>query len=133
MGKRGPQPFKPSEKQRKLVSLLVAGGISEPAIAKRIGICQNTLRRWFGDELQSGHETKRAENLERLDKAAASGNVTAQKYLDTKFERIGAKATLTAPAERVGKKEIVRATALTAGENSEWGDDLAPPSDALPN
>lgn len=134
MGKRGPQPFNPTKKQRETVKLLMAGGIAEPVIAHRIGICQNTLRRWFEEELSFGRDLKRAENLERLDKAAEKGNVTAMKHLDGKFELVSAKASVTdgAAVEKLGKKEIAKAQAMNAGANSEWGDDLKPPNE-LPN
>lgn len=137
MGKRGPQPFTPSKTQRKLVKLLVAGGIPEPVIAHKIGVCQNTLRRHFPDELVFGRGLKLAENIERLDKAADGGNVTAMKHLDAKFEMVSAKASFTdplpaEPTRKLGKKELQRNEAMVAGDNSDWGSDLKPPS-SLPN
>jgi hypothetical protein len=134
MGKRGPQPYAPTKKQRDAVKLYVAGGIAEPVIAHKIGICQMTLRKHFADELNFGRDMKRAENLQRLDDAAEGGNVTAMKHLDGKFELVSAKASFIGEERpRAGKKEIVRAEAMSAGMDGEWEGDLNPPSDARPN
>lgn len=110
--------FVPSKSQRSRVVLLVAAGFSEPSIADVLGICQNTLRKHFPDEMRSGRDRKLAENLARLDKAAAGGNVTAQKYLDA---RIGAAIPSAPKEELLGKKEILQREAQTAHEETEWG------------
>lgn len=137
--RRGPPPFKPTPKQRKDVALYAAGGMSEPAIAREIGICQNTLRKHFADELDQGHQRELAANLRRLRKAADRGNVTAMKHLDAKFGVIaahkefdnGAAPTKEPRVPKIGKKEEAAQAALTAGEGSVWGDDLKVPGTSL--
>ena len=127
--KRGPgQPaFKPTKKHRDQVKLYMAGGISEPVIAHRLGICQNTLRKHFADELHFGRDMKVADNLDRLERAADDGNVTAMKHLDVKFGATAAQHAFTAPEARppaIGKKEAAQLAAEKAGVGTEWGDDL---------
>jgi hypothetical protein len=51
--KGGRRPFVPTRRQRDKVTLLIAAGFPEPAIAIAIGCCQNTLRRYFATELQT--------------------------------------------------------------------------------
>lgn len=130
--RRGPPPFKPTAKQRKDVTLYVAGGMSEPAIAAEIGICQNTLRKHFPDEIDAGHQRELAANLRRLRKAADKGNVTAMKHLDAKFGLIAAKVAVdrrgepAAPARqaKLGKKEERQAAAERVG--SKYAPPAAP-------
>jgi predicted transcriptional regulator len=111
--------FVPSKSQRSRVVLLVAAGFSEPSIADVLGICQNTLRKHFPEELRSGRYRKLAENLDRLDRAAAKGNVTAQKYLDA---RLGAAVAAPPQQEALGKKEIRQLEAQSAPHDSEWSE-----------
>ena len=131
LGKRGPEGFVPTKAQREKVKLYLAGGISEPVVAHRLGISQNTLRKHFADELEFGRDMKRADNLERLEKAATKGNVSAMKHLDAKFATVSAENSFTAPAPRssdVGKKEQAQAAAKDAGQGTGWGDDLSIPA-----
>jgi hypothetical protein len=113
--------------------------MSEPAIAREIGICQNTLRKHFADELRAGNEIELAANLRRLRKAADKGNVTAMKHMDARFSVVAAHKSFVdepAPSEkpsRLGKKEAATMAAATAGVDTPWGDDLNPPSGALRN
>jgi predicted transcriptional regulator len=131
--------------------LYKAGGIPEPAIAVILGISQNTLRKYFAPELETGRGVKRAQNLKRLEKAADKQNVTAMKALHVLFDK-GEAADLLADPDfdvvqqdqqrekqkekvrtRVTKKEVQHDEALNAGLNSEWGEDLAPLAGTKPN
>lgn len=118
--KKGGLPeFKPTERQRDMVRLWKAGGISEPVIAAKIGICQNTLRKHFSDDILYGRDILNAEVLEMLRRAAKRGNVAAMKELRSRSEKAeardiiqgdGALASSAAPRlattdHRVGKKE----------------------------
>ncbi len=94
--RRGPAPFAPSQSQRNQVALLIAAGMSEPGIAAAVGICQNSLRKHFADELMTGHAVKMAENLQRIERAAERGSVSAMRYLDERFGLV--------PERRLGKK-----------------------------
>jgi predicted transcriptional regulator len=132
--RRGPPPFKPTLKQRKDVTLYAAGGMSEPGIAAELGICQNTLRKHFSEELDAGHERELAANLRRLRKAADKGNVTAMKHLDAKFGLLALdrefkkkpKTASTEPKEtkapKLGKKEIAKIEASMPPEDPDWAD-----------
>jgi hypothetical protein len=121
----------PTKAQREKVKLYLAGGISEPVVAHRIGISHMTLRKHFAEELEFGRDMKRADNLELLQKAATKGNVSAMKHLDAKFATSSAEASFTAPATRgaadPGKKELAQAAAKDAGQGTNWGNDLAVP------
>ena len=142
--KRGRKPFVPTAKQRDRVMLLSAGGLTEPAIAAVIGICERTLRNCFKAELEVGCGVKRAQNLERLEAAAKKGNVSAMKALAAAFdrgehqERIAGETAAArreraeaAVRERMSKRQLEQRDALTAGQDTDWGTDLMPPTDRL--
>lgn len=127
--------------------LYKAGGISEPSIARILGIAQNTLRKHFEFELNCGRGVKRAQNLKRLEEAADGKNVAAMKALNVLFDK-GDVADLLADEDynaarrqrqeqsvksRPTKSAMALEEALAAGRDSEWGDDLAPISGARPN
>lgn len=54
MGKRGPQPMEPTDKEREMVKTMAAVGITQEDIALMIrgGICVDTLVTHFGQELR---------------------------------------------------------------------------------
>lgn len=110
--------FVPTKAQRSKVMLLMARGLSEQTIADVIGVSHMTLRKHFHTEITGGRERKIAENMERLDRAAAKGNVSAMKYLDSQF------ALRESKAEPVGKKEQANREAQTAHEDTSWGNIL---------
>lgn len=133
--KTGPAPFEPTQEQRERVEILMAGAMSEEEIAISIGLSRNSLRKHFAKELRGGRAKRRSEVLVAMFTSAKAGNVSAQKG----FIALGAVAAaadefdrkVSAPAARprkLGKKEEAAEAALTAGENSEWGDDLKAPS-----
>ena len=135
--KPGRRPFNPTAKHRDLVMLLTAGGIPQLVIAAMIGCCERTLRNCFKTELSTGRGVARARVLQQLATAAKRGNVSAMKALAAAFDRgehqeqiAGETAAVrreraeTAVLERPSKKEIERRAALSAGEGTDWGDDL---------
>jgi hypothetical protein len=140
--KRGRRPFTPTAKHRDRVALLAAAGIPQPAIAAVLGCCERTLRNYFAVELETGRGVKRAQNLERLEAAAKRGNVSAMKALAAAFDRgehreqsAGETAAVrreraeAAVRERMSKRQLEQRDALTAGLDSDWGDDLLQPAD----
>lgn len=142
MAQRGRPKFRPTDEQRDQVEILVSGGMTHEDIATAIGISKPTLEKHFRDELAHGGPKKRAEVLGMLYAAARKGNVTAQKKLHeiTGVQAAAAEweaatgpsaAPKSAPSGKLGKKEQARIAAATAGEGSEWGDDLNP--SRLPN
>lgn len=52
--KGGRPPFNPTEDQRRIVNVMAAGGFQHDAIAYAIGCSDETLRKYFRDELDSG-------------------------------------------------------------------------------
>lgn len=116
------------------MALYAAAGISEPMIAREIGICQNTLRKHFADELREGNERELARNLRRLSKAADAGNVAAIKHLDAKLSARSAQKAWAEDdqPERTAKPASKREAQLAAAEaavapaSSDWGNDLLP-------
>jgi hypothetical protein len=126
----GRHAFVPTREQRDTVMLLIAASFSEPQIAAVIGICQNTLRRHFAQELQNGRAVRRGENLRRLEQAAAAGHVGAMKVLEAIFDRAETRQLGKGKVEAgpTTKKAAAARAAVTAGQGSEWGDDLVWPS-----
>jgi hypothetical protein len=119
--------------------LLAAAGIPQPAIAAVLGCCERTLRSCFKVELETGRGVKRGQLVEQLATAARRGNVSAMKALAAAFDRgehreqtAGEAAVIqraraeAAVLERPSKKAIERRAALSAGEGTDWGDDLLP-------
>ena len=126
--KGGRRPFVPTRRQRDKVTLLIAAGFPEPAIAIAIGCCQNTLRRYFATELQNGRVLRRLENLLRLERQAAAGSVGAMRILEGIFCRAENKQLqVKGRAEARPSKRVLaqRAAATAGGVGSGWGDDLA--------
>lgn len=128
--KRGRPAFEPTVAQRKKVMIWAAGGIAETSMAKMLGICLETLRTHFATELDEGGDRERARNLERLNRAADKGNVTAMKHLDAKYGAVGAlsdfagrgpKGASVTPAEKLGKKERAIADAHEPDQSSPLG------------
>lgn len=120
--------------------------MNEDAVAAVIGVSRPTLRLYFAEELDHGRARKKAEVISLLYKTARKGNVSAQKKLN---ELIGIAEAADygkqpspdedAPAKReqppkptkLGKKEEAALAAQTAGEGTDWGDDLKVPTTTL--
>lgn len=142
MAKRGRPAFKPSAAHRRTVEEMKSCGESENVIARSLKIDADTLRKHFSVELQDGLSNRRREVIGLLYKSARTGNVTAQKRLEEMTRVAGAAAEFeegkpnsTQPAARpaarkprLGKKEEADIAAQSAGEDSEWGDDLRTPA-----
>ena len=124
--KGGRRPFVPTRRQRDKATLLIAAGFPEPAIAIAIGCCQNTLRRYFATELENGRAIRRAQNLQRLERAAAAGSVGAMRILEGIFGRAETKQPGKDKAEARPSKRILaqRAAATAGGAGTPWGSDL---------
>ncbi len=50
----GRPPFQPTEEQRRVVTVMAAGGFQQLTIAHALGISDNTLRKYFAEELETG-------------------------------------------------------------------------------
>ncbi|MBR2689180.1 MAG: hypothetical protein IKE42_15110 [Aquamicrobium sp.] len=144
---RGRPQFKPTAAQRRTVEQMVSCGDSKRMIARALKIDEDTLGKHFLEELENGAARKRREVLDMLYKGAKKGNATLIKRLEEMTRISGAKENFDQPekprgkaaapaqprAPKLGKKEIQREAAMAAGQNSEWGDDLAPLPGTKPN
>jgi DNA-binding CsgD family transcriptional regulator len=135
MATRGRPEFRPTDEQRDSVEICVSGGMSQVEIAAVLGITKPTLEKHFADELANGGARKRAEVLGMLYASGRKGNVTAQKYLHAvtgvqaaaaEWEAAEGPAKALPKRPALGKKELAELAARTAGQGSEWGDDLVP-------
>jgi hypothetical protein len=59
----------------------VAIGLTLEEISLDLGMAYNTMRRVFANEIKTARVRAMLDNVERLDKAARSGNVSAMKAL----------------------------------------------------
>jgi transposase-like protein len=131
MSKRGRPAFKPTATQRRIVREMKSVGESDERVAQALGIDSNTLRKHFRTQLDHGLAIQRREIVAMLYTSARSGNVSAMKRLEELSRVAGAAAHFVdevAPKPpELGKKEAAAQAALTAGDNSDWGDDLRTP------
>lgn len=54
MGKRGPKAHEPTADQRQIVEMGAALGFTQIEIARRIGIGEDSLRKYYREELDNG-------------------------------------------------------------------------------
>lgn len=85
-GKIGNPPFEPTEDHRRIVLTGAAFGTPYPIIADEIGICEDTLRKYFRRELDEGLPRANARLGGVLYKKAEAGD---QKAIDSWFDRRG--------------------------------------------
>lgn len=76
-GAGGRKPYKPSDREREKVEILVSSGMTVEEIARALAITEPTLRKHFVRELETGALRKRGEMLVALNRAALKGNVAA--------------------------------------------------------
>ena len=118
MNKMGRPPYQPTEKDRQQVKTLAAMGVPDYDIAKVMQLSGPTLRKHFFHELESGHIEANANVAQSLFKMATDSekpNVSAAIFwLKTRARWSEAKE------EELGKKEIARIAAESAGTNTEW-------------
>lgn len=137
MGRVGKPPYEPKAADRHNVELMKADGWSDDRIAHRLGISRPTLLKYFDDELQYGLDSQRLRVLGYLDVAASKGNASAAKMLMGIMDAAQGIGVVEGDQPRparvrpAGKKEVEHEAAMTAGKDSEWGDDLAPLPGAL--
>jgi hypothetical protein len=77
MGKRGPQPWKPTEDERRLVEHYVAIGYTQPQIAALMGKSEDSLQRYCRDELDLGQLKVNAKIGGKLFQKAMSGDTAS--------------------------------------------------------
>ena len=89
-----PSEFWPTESQRELVGILRAAKMPAEEIARALSIDVDTLRRHFADELRYGGELRIGELAQVLYRAAAGGDVEANKLIAEMNDRDPAKWSL---------------------------------------
>lgn len=141
-GKRGRPPHIPTGQNRTKVVLLLALGWPDARIASALGITKPTLKKHYFRELRTRAEARNRVQAIRLLTywtQFREGSVPAGKEygrLIDKFDVDEAQRRFDeaadGPAEDVrkrplGKKEVAAIEAQSAGQGSEWGDDLLGP------
>lgn len=118
MSNMGRKPYEPTEKDRIQVKMLAAMGVPDYDIAKVMQLSGPTLRKYFFQELEAGHIEANAQVAQSLYKMATDKekpNVSAAIFwLKTRARWSEAKE------EDLGKKEIARIAAESAGKNTPW-------------
>lgn len=135
-GKRGRPPHICTEQNRRLVMQLLAFGWNDERIANALGITKPTLKKHYFFELrarEAARDRLEACRIAQLWEEARKGNVAAMKEYGRLIERADSIAAMKnfdradeTPTRKLGKKEQAEMEAATAGEGSEWGDDLIP-------
>ena len=78
--KRGNQPFVPTDRERQQVERMVGFGLTQEQISKIVGISENTLKKYFQDELDNGVSrinSAVAQNLFSIATSREQGSVAA--------------------------------------------------------
>ena len=76
-GSGGRKSYRPTERDREKVAVLVSAGMTVDEIARAMPLSEPTLRKHFAAELETGALRKRGELLMALNRAALKGNVAA--------------------------------------------------------
>jgi hypothetical protein len=113
--------FRPTKEQRAEVERNITAGIDQVSIAHMLGLSRSMLNHYFPDEIKFGRSRKLAAYIKLLERAADDLNVSAIKRLID----IATVPTAATP-DMVGKKAAADRDAQTAGDGTEWGDDLRP-------
>lgn len=125
---RGRKRHERTEQIAESIKQSVADGMKVPEIALRTGLSEPTLRKYYFRELDHGTKMLRAELVALTMNKAREGNVSALKLALQLIERGEAegfdKPARPARSPRLGKKEEADLAAETAGQGSDWGDDL---------
>lgn len=77
MGKRGPEPHKPTEGQRQKVLMMTMAGTPHDDIARNIGITKPTLHRHYREQLDVGMDEANAKVAGKLFNLCMEGNLGA--------------------------------------------------------
>lgn len=131
----GRPAFKPTARDRQSVERMKACGEADETVAMSLGITLPTLKKYFASELEHGWARTRRWVLNRIFDGVVKGTPGLVRRAEELTSRRAVPAGDAVPSARkaMGKKEVVRLEAMVAGSGSEWGDDLKPPEDALPN
>ena len=129
----GRPPHKPTRPSHEKVAWRIAAGWKHSEIALELGIDDKTLRKHYMIELDTGWIKSRGKVIDMMVKTAKTGNATQQKKLLELIDGANPKygpdpeedGTLEeAKTGYVPKKETQLEEAKTAGQGTEWGNDL---------
>ncbi|MCA6311245.1 hypothetical protein [Phenylobacterium sp.] len=120
------------------IGVMRATGATVEDVASALGLSEPTLRKYYFRELSEGAQIARRVLVEAMWKKAIEGNVSAAKFIRDEFPKGDAEAFVNAsrPAQTgaaplattTGKKEAAQLAAQTAGQGTDWGDDLLAPT-----
>lgn len=112
----GRPPHRPTPRTRAIVVKRVAARVSQAHIAKELKITIPTLTLHYEEELQNGKALFLSQQMDRLDKQAGKGNVSAIKALIALAASVpdGSAEPKSPKAAALGKKEIAQARAEQA-------------------
>ena len=128
----GRPPCRVTAAMREEVQWLAAFGWTKTQCASVHGMSVPTFELRLGKEYEKGGLNKRREAEGFLVESARNGNVSAQKAVVALTARppgetAGQSAETKKPRQmQLGKKEIAQIASETAGEGTEWEDDLKP-------
>ena len=114
----------PDDKDRKTVETMASHGIPELDIAQVIGISAPTLRKWYRYELDTGAIKANSMVAQSLyKKALGDGNGAVAACIF--WLKVRAGWVEPRPEEAMpGRKELQQKAAATAGQGTEWANDL---------
>lgn len=118
------------------IGVMRATGAKVEDVAAALGLSEPTLRKYYFRELSGGAQIARRVLVEAMWKKALAGNVSAAKFIRDEFPKGDAEAFVnqSRPAQAAplatptGKKEAAQLAAQTAGQGTDWGDDLLAPT-----
>lgn len=114
----------PTEQQRKQVEMMAGCGLVPDDIARVLGISAPTLRKWYINELETGHikaSAAVAASLYQKAMGKGQGSVTAAIFwLKCRCGWVDNRSGEDQP----GKKEVQQAMAQTAARGTSWSDDM---------
>ena len=120
------KPHEPNEKDRRLIESMAGHGIPVADIARVIGIAEGTLRKYYGEELDTGQTKANSMVAQSLyQKAIGNGNGAVAACIF--WLKVRAKWVEPRPWEEPvpGKKEQLQAAAVQAASGgTDWGDDM---------
>ena len=131
----GRPAFKPTRPMRLSVERMLACGDSQNMVARALGIDDDTLRKHFAEEIATRAAKRRREVVDAVFEGVGAKNASLIRKAEEMTRAAAAQESVRRAGEgrpeaprvdRRGKKEIQREEAATAGEGSEWGDDLKP-------
>jgi len=103
--------MQPTAEAREIVEILAAANFPPQEIAARIGVPTDVLGELFAPELMNGPARRNADVFLAAYRSAVEGSNAAQPR----------------PLSPAGKKVTLDLASRTAGQGTEWGDDLLLP------